>query len=56
MTTFELTPQLIDDFHQDGYLIVRELFDRQEIAGLLSFAKADAALADEAYVLSLIHI
>ena len=50
MTTFELTPQLIDDFHQDGYLIVRELFDRQEIAGLLSFAKADAALADEAYV------
>ena len=50
MTTFELTPQLIDDFHQDGYLIVRELFDPQEIAGLLSFAKADAALADEAYV------
>ena len=50
MTTFELTLQLIDDFHQDGYLIVRELFDPQEIAGLLSFAKADAALADEAYV------
>ena len=50
MTTFELTPQLIDDFHQDGYLIVRELFDPQEIAGLLSFAKSDAALADEAYV------
>ena len=50
MTTFELTPQLIDHFHQDGYLIVRELFDPQEIAGLLSFAKADAALADEAYV------
>ena len=50
MTTFELTPQLIDDFHQDGYLIVRELFDPQEIAGLLSFAKADATLADEAYV------
>ena len=50
MTTFELTPQLIDDFHQDGYLIVRELFDPQEIAGLLRFAKADAALADEAYV------
>lgn len=50
MTTFELTPQLIDDFHQDGYLIVRELFDPQEIAGLLSFAKADAALTDEAYV------
>lgn len=50
MTTFELTPELIDDFHQDGYLIVRELFDPQEIAGLLSFAKADATLADEAYV------
>ena len=50
MTTFELTPQLIDDFHQDGYLIVRELFDPQEIAGLLRFAKADATLADEAYV------
>ncbi len=50
MTTFELTSQLIEDFHRDGYLIVRELFDPQEIAGLLNFAKADAALADEAYV------
>ena len=50
MTTFELTDQQIESFHRDGYLIVNGLFDAQEIAGLLNFAKADKALAEEAYV------
>ncbi len=50
MTTYELTEEHSERFQRDGYLIVSALFDPQEIAGLLKFAKADAALADEAYV------
>ena len=50
MTSFELTVDLAEQFHRDGYLLVKALFDPEEIAGLLQFAKADMALADEAYV------
>jgi len=50
MTSFELTVELAEQFHRDGYLLVKALFDLEEIAGLLQFAKADMALADEAYV------
>ena len=50
MTSFELTVELAEQFHRDGYLLVKALFDPEEIAGLLQFAKADMALADEAYV------
>lgn len=37
-------------FDQDGYLVVRGLFDPEETAGLLRHAKSDQQLADEAYV------
>ena len=50
MTAFKLTTELTEQFHRDGYLIVKALFDPEEIAGLLRFAKADMVLADEAYV------
>ncbi len=37
-------------FEQDGFVIVRQLFDAREIAGLRSYAKGDRGLADESYV------
>ena len=37
-------------FLEDGYVIARGLFSADEIAGLLTFAKADRQLATEAYV------
>jgi ectoine hydroxylase-related dioxygenase (phytanoyl-CoA dioxygenase family) len=37
-------------FAEDGYLLVRELFDQEEMAGLLAAAKSDTALGAEAYV------
>ena len=50
MTYFKLTTEQTEHFHRDGYLEVKALFDREEMAGLLQFAKTDGALADEAYV------
>ncbi len=37
-------------FHENGYLLLRGLFDPDEMAGLLAFAKSDAALIAESYV------
>ncbi len=37
-------------FAEDGYLLIRELFDHEEVAGLLAAAKSDTALGAEAYV------
>lgn len=37
-------------FQRDGYVMVRNLFDAEETAGLLRHAKADQRLASEAYV------
>ena len=37
-------------FAEDGFLLVRELFDHEEMAGLLAAAKSDTTLGAEAYV------
>src|SRR5438105_4986324 len=44
-----LSPEQIAEFHRDGYLIVRSLFDAEETDILRSAAKADAAMKDNAY-------
>lgn len=40
----------VADFEEDGYLFIRELFSREEMAGLLASAKTDAELTEESYV------
>lgn len=44
-----LSPAQISEFHRDGYIIVRALFDAEEIDILRTAAKADAALKSNAY-------
>src|SRR5437588_8792911 len=44
-----ISPEQIAEFHRDGYLIVRSLFDAEETNILRSAAKADAAMNDNAY-------
>jgi len=39
-----------EQFQQDGFIIVRGLFDEFAIAGLRSYSKGDRGLADESYV------
>lgn len=45
-----LTKEQRDSFQQDGFVIVRELFSREETAQLHATAKNDKQLSDEAYV------
>lgn len=47
-----LDDERIGDFNCDGYLIVRGLFDQQEMEGLLTYAKGDQTLVGESYVRS----
>ena len=65
--TFALTPQQVDQFKQDGYLLVEGLYDQEEMELLLKIGKADeekqqmiSAPTDtegrESKLLSLIHI
>ena len=49
MTDFRITEPLHKQFQDDGYLIVRQLFDRDEAAGLLRLAKSDQVLLQQAY-------
>ncbi len=49
MPYFQITDTLQEQFDRDGYLIVRQLFDRNEAAGLLRLAKSDRVLLQEAY-------
>jgi ectoine hydroxylase len=44
-----LSNSQIADFHRDGYIIVRSLFDAEEMDILRGAAKADAALKQNAY-------
>src|SRR4051794_32925443 len=48
MTRFVLTPELRDQFHQDGYLIVDGLLDPQETELLGHIARADHELEQQA--------
>lgn len=51
-STSPLTDEQVDRFSQDGFLIVRGLFDAVETDILLKAAKADAALKKHAYDLN----
>jgi ectoine hydroxylase-related dioxygenase (phytanoyl-CoA dioxygenase family) len=44
-----LTDEQIAQFHRDGYVILRSLFDAEEMDILRSAAKADAAMKSNAY-------
>lgn len=44
-----LTAAQVADFHRDGFIIVRGLFDAEEMNILRTAAKADAALKSNAY-------
>ena len=48
MKPFKLSPEQVADYHRDGYLFVRELFDREEMALLLEIAKSDREMQREA--------
>jgi|TARA_B110000881_G_scaffold163737_1_gene146829 ectoine hydroxylase-related dioxygenase (phytanoyl-CoA dioxygenase family) len=50
MIMYEMTSEDKSGFDRDGYLIVRSLFDKQEMSGLLKFAEGDEAMASDAYV------
>jgi hypothetical protein len=50
MIDFKVTDEQLSQFHDDGFLMVRSLFDQPEMNGLLAFAKGDQKLAGEAYV------
>jgi ectoine hydroxylase-related dioxygenase (phytanoyl-CoA dioxygenase family) len=52
MIDFHLSDEQISQFHCDGYLIVRGLFDQPEMDGLLTYAKGDQDLVGESYVRS----
>ena len=45
-----LTSVQIEEFARDGFVLVRSLFDSQEMDGLLRAAKSDQAIAAESYV------
>lgn len=50
MQKYVLTDHHAAAFLEDGYLMVRGLFDAEEMHGLLATAKADAQLTGESYV------
>ena len=52
MSSFEISPDEVASFGRDGFVIVRGLFDQQEMEGLLAYAKGDRALDEEAYIRS----
>ena len=47
--SFHFFDQQIDEFAENGFLIVPQLFDQEESESLLRLAKSDAALLEEAY-------
>lgn len=50
MSKFHLTEQHVSDFHRNGYLLVEQLFDAEEMELLLRIGRADQALAADATV------
>ena len=48
MPDFELTESMIDQFHDEGYLVVKELLDAQEIELLHQISKSDKAIDRDA--------
>ncbi len=45
----ELTKEQVEQFNRDGYLMIRGLFDAEEIDLLIRIAKADPQMAQQAY-------
>ena len=45
MNEYTVTDEEIAEFHRDGFLIARGLFDEPEMNGLLRYAKGDRDLA-----------
>ena len=43
------SPSQVEQFHRDGFVIVRHMFDRAEMDKLLSFGQADPALVGSTY-------
>lgn len=50
MAGFQVTSQQIAQFQDEGYLIVRQIFAGEEMAGLIAYARGDATLMGESYV------
>ena len=50
MANSTLTAQQVADFQRDGYLMVRALFDAEEMDILRTAAKVDAAIKEHAYL------
>lgn len=48
MSEFRLTETQLNQYHRDGFVIVRELFHRREIDALLQKAKGDSSLEESA--------
>ena len=46
--SFEISPEQIEAFHRDGYVLIPELFDTEEVDILLTTARADAAIQEHA--------
>ncbi len=46
---FEVGEEHVQSFANDGYLVVRQLFDENETTRLLTVAKSDKAILQEAY-------
>ncbi|MBM4002908.1 MAG: phytanoyl-CoA dioxygenase family protein [Planctomycetes bacterium] len=49
MTTTKFTPEELDSYHRDGYLLSRGLFHRSEIEKLLAFAQSDPSFQQSVY-------
>jgi ectoine hydroxylase len=50
MDSYKLTQTQLDQFHADGFLLVEELFDEEEIGLLQRIAECDQRLVDDSYV------
>jgi ectoine hydroxylase len=50
MSNSPLSAQQVAEFHRDGYVIVRAMFDAEEMDILRGAAKADAAIKEHAYL------
>jgi ectoine hydroxylase-related dioxygenase (phytanoyl-CoA dioxygenase family) len=44
MSNFNLSPEQVEAFHRDGYVVVRGLFDAEEMQLLSEYARADQAM------------
>jgi ectoine hydroxylase-related dioxygenase (phytanoyl-CoA dioxygenase family) len=49
MEPFKLSPQQIDDYHRDGYIIVKGLFSRPEVERLYEVATKDVVISKNSY-------